>query len=77
MENQKKTLLIRPSMAPKTNPKENLCSAMGASTWFLCVTFHVFLQRLCKSFQKPGKSHTKLGKRLCKVQLNASVHLFG
>ena len=48
-------------MAPKTNSKENFCSAMGASTWFLCVTFYVFLQNFTSLTQKPGKSH-KLGK---------------
>ena len=52
IENQKKPLLIRPSRTPKTNPKKNFCSkslpTMGASTWFLCVTFYVCLQNLCK-----------------------------
>ena len=52
MENQKKPLLIRPSMAPKTNPKKIFCSkslpTMGASTWFLCVNLYVILQSLCK-----------------------------
>ena len=52
MENQNEPLLIRPSRTPKTNPKKNFCSkslpTMGASTWFLCVTFYVCLQNLCK-----------------------------
>ena len=56
MENQNEPLLIRPSRTPKTNPKKNFCSkslpTMGASTWFLCVTFSVCLQNLCKKFEK-------------------------
>ena len=66
MENQKKPkgLLIRPSMAPKTNPKENFCSkslpTMGASTWFLCVTFYVCLQSLCKISQTCHKNQVEV-----------------
>ena len=59
MENQKKPLLIRPFMAPKTNPKKSFCSkslpTMGASTWFLCVTFMC----VCKICAKNPKLVTK------------------
>ena len=53
MENQNEPLLIRPSRTPKTNLKKKNCSkslpTMGASTWFLCVTFYVCLQNCAKN----------------------------
>ena len=64
MENQKEPLLIRPSMASKTSPKNQFCSKslpiMGASTWFLCVTFYVYLQSLCKNVQFFYKNPVKV-----------------
>ena len=66
MENQNEPLLIRPSRTPKTNPQKNFCSRSlppMVLLWFLCVTFYVCLQNLCKKLQnlsqKLGKSHTK------------------
>ena len=64
MKNQKKTLLIRPSMASKTSPKNQFCSkslpTMGASTWLLYVTFYVHLQSLCQNFQTFYKNMVKV-----------------
>ena len=54
--NQKKTPLIDPSRTLKTTSKKNFCfkslPTMGASTWFLCVTFYVYLQSFFKLFTK-------------------------
>ena len=56
MENLREPVLIRPSRTLKTTSKNNFCfkslSTMGASTWFLCVTFYVHLQSLCQHFYK-------------------------
>ena len=84
MENQKKPLLIRPSMASKTSPKNKFCSkslpTMGTSTWFLCVIFYELLQSLCKNLdtyhKKPVKSSAELGKSQRKAQVNASMSRF-
>ena len=71
MENQKKPLLIRPSMASKTSPKNLFCSkslpTMGASTWFLCVNFYVLLQSLCKNSQTCHKNLLKVRQNWAKV----------
>ena len=64
MKNQKKPLLIRPSRTLKTTSKTKFCfkssSSMGASTWFLCVTFYVYLQGLCKNLQTFNKNPVKV-----------------
>ena len=64
MENKKEPLLIRPSRTLKTSSKKNFYSkslpTMGASTWFLCVTFYVYLQSLCKKFQTFNKNLDKV-----------------
>ena len=76
MENQKKPLLIRPSMAPKTNPKKIFCSkslpTMGASTWFLCVNLYVLLQSLCKKSQTFDKNLVKVTQTWQKSMLGSS-----
>ena len=55
MKNQKKPQLTRPSRTLKTTSKRSFSfkslPTMGASTWFLCMTFYVYLQSLCKIFQ--------------------------
>ena len=64
MENQKKPLLIRLSMASKTSPKNKFCSkslsTMDASTWFLCVNFYMLLQSLWKNLQTFHKNLLKV-----------------
>ena len=67
MEKEKKPLLIRPSMAPRTNP-ERICvqSTMGASTWYLCVTSYVFWQSLFKISQTGHKNLAKVAQNLAK-----------
>ena len=71
MENQKKPLLIRPSMASKTSHKNQFCSkslpSMGASTWFLCVIFYVLLQSLCKNSHPYHKNLLKVMQNWSKV----------
>ena len=66
MKNQKKPLFIRPSRTFKTTSKNIFCfkslPTMGASTWFLCVTFYVYLQSLYKIVQ--------IYKNLVKVKQN-------
>ena len=51
MESENKPPLIWPSRTPKSIPKKNFgpksFPSIPASTWFLCVTFDVFLQKLC------------------------------
>ena len=73
MENKKK-LLLRHSMTLKTTSKKNFCfkylSTMDASTQFLCVTFYVYLQSLCKQFQT-------FNKNLDKVQQNQTGAMKG
>ena len=64
MENQRRPQLIRPYIASKTSPKNQFCSkslpTMGTSTWFLCVTFYVYLQSLCKKYQLFNKNLDKV-----------------
>ena len=71
MENQNEPLLIRPSRTPKTNPKKNFCSkslpTMGASTWFLYVTFYVCLQNLCKKSLTCHKNQVKVTQNQAQV----------
>ena len=66
---KKKTLLIRPSMAPKTNPKQFFCSkslpTMG--TWILRVNLYVLLQSLCKKSQICDKNLIKVTQNLARV----------
>ena len=71
---EKKPLLIRPSMASKTSPKNKFCSkslpTMGTSTRFLCVIFYVLLQSLCKI-------HILITKNLLKVSQNWAKSMQG
>ena len=78
MGNQKKPLLIRPSMASKTSPKNQFCSkslpTIGASTWFLYVNFYVLLQSLCKNLQTCHKNLLKVTQKLAQSQRKSQMN---